>query len=158
VIELDGERYTVELAPSPNADEASRGVIATGPVGTRWISWLRIFRYELRCWRGGTIPDLTWAVGGPRRACADRATVRRLLQLMPRVPRLVWGRDELHTGDMWNSNSVIAWLLASAGLATDNLGPPAGGRAPGWHAGLTVAAEASNSQTDGPRLLTQSVA
>ena len=34
VIELDGDRYTIEVAPSPNADEASRGVVAIGPVGS----------------------------------------------------------------------------------------------------------------------------
>ena len=39
---------------------------------------------------------------------------------------------------MWNSNSVIAWLLA-AGLPMDGIGPPAGGRAPGWEAGLVAA-------------------
>jgi len=32
------------------------------------------------------------------------------------VPSPVWGRDELRTGDMWNSNSVIACLLARGGL------------------------------------------
>jgi hypothetical protein len=32
-IELNGEHYTIEIAPSPNADEASRGVVATGAVG-----------------------------------------------------------------------------------------------------------------------------
>jgi hypothetical protein len=40
---------------------------------------------------------------------------------------------------MWNSNSVIAWLLAQSGLPTDAIQPPTGGRAPGWQAGLTVA-------------------
>jgi hypothetical protein len=40
---------------------------------------------------------------------------------------------------MWNSNSVISWLLARSGLPTDVIRPPAGGRAPGWHAGLVVA-------------------
>ena len=35
VVELDGDRYAIELAPSPNADEASRGVLATGAVGSR---------------------------------------------------------------------------------------------------------------------------
>jgi hypothetical protein len=29
---------------------------------------------------------------------------------------------------VWNSNSVIAWLLARSGLATDAIRPPAGGR------------------------------
>jgi hypothetical protein len=53
--------------------------------------------------------------------------------------RPVWGRDELGTGEMWNSNSVIAWLLARSGLPTDAIRPPAGGRAPGWEAGLVTA-------------------
>jgi hypothetical protein len=51
----------------------------------------------------------------------------------------VWGRDEFHTGDMWNSNSVISWLLARAGIEASNIRPPQGGRSPGWHAGLAVA-------------------
>jgi len=51
----------------------------------------------------------------------------------------VWGRDELKTGDMWNSNSVTAWLIARSGMDTDSIHPPAGGRAPGWQAGLVVA-------------------
>ena len=54
-------------------------------------------------------------------------------------PTPVWGRDELHAGEMWNSNSVIAWLLATAGLPAERLHPPARGRAPGWDAGLVVA-------------------
>src|SRR5688500_6594132 len=37
VVEVDGDRYTIEIAPSPDADEASRGVIGTGAVGSRYI-------------------------------------------------------------------------------------------------------------------------
>jgi hypothetical protein len=51
----------------------------------------------------------------------------------------VWGRDELNAGEMWNSNSMIAWLIATTGLSTRHLRPPPRGRAPGWHAGLEVA-------------------
>ncbi|MGH2589776.1 MAG: hypothetical protein ACRDGW_03145, partial [Actinomycetota bacterium] len=51
----------------------------------------------------------------------------------------VWGRDELRTGDMWNSNSLISWLLLRAGVDTGQILPPSGGRAPGWDAGLVVA-------------------
>jgi hypothetical protein len=40
---------------------------------------------------------------------------------------------------MWNSNSVIAWLLERTGLPAADLFPPAGGRAPGWKAGIAVA-------------------
>jgi hypothetical protein len=139
VVDLDGGRYTVELAPSPDADEASRGVVATGPVGSRYLGWLRAFRYEVRCWRGGSIPDLDQAVGGPRRLSSDPRIARRLLDLVPTVPMAVWGRDELEAGEMWNSNSVVAWLIAAAGLPADRIGPPPGGRAPGWEAGVDVA-------------------
>ena len=37
-----------------------------------------------------------------------------------------WGRDELATGEMWNSNSVIAWTLARSGIDTEPVQPPAG--------------------------------
>jgi putative ABC transport system ATP-binding protein len=142
VVELDGDRYAIELAPSPDADEASRGVVATGAVGSRHLGRLRPFRYEVRCSPDASIPDLADAVGGPCRLSGDPLVARRLLDLAVTVPRPVWGRDELKTGEMWNSNSVIAWLLAAAGLPTDRLGPPPGGRAPGWAAGLSAAAGA----------------
>ena len=139
IVELDGDRYTIEIAPSPDADEASRGVVASGAVGSRHAGWLRLFRYEVRCWRGGSIPDLAEAVGAPCRLTSDPRVARRLLDLVARVPTPVWGRDELKAGEMWNSNSVIAWLIAAAGLPTRQLRPPPGGRAPGWFAGLDVA-------------------
>jgi hypothetical protein len=138
VVELTGDRYAIELAPSPDADEASRGVVATGAVGSRHVGWLRRFRYEVRCWRGGSIPDLGEAVGGPQELSADPRVARRLLDLVTAIPRPVWGRDELGAGEMWNSNSMIAWLIATAGISTA-LRPPPGGRAPGWQAGLDVA-------------------
>jgi hypothetical protein len=139
VVEVDGGRYTIEITPSPNADEANRGVVGTGAVGSRWIGWLRLFRYEVRCWRGGSIPDLGYAVGGPRRLTTDARVARRLIDLAAAAPRPVWGRDELRAGEMWNSNSMIAWLIATAGLPTGLLRPPPHGRAPGWDAGLQVA-------------------
>src|SRR3954451_7526853 len=57
VVELHDERYTIEVAPSPDADEAGRGVVATGAVGSGYAGWLRLFRYEVRCRRGGSISD-----------------------------------------------------------------------------------------------------
>ena len=62
----------------------------------------------------------------------------RLLDLVTDVPTPVWGRDELGLGEMWNSNSVIAWLLRHAGVDAASLSPPRGGRAPGWAAGLAA--------------------
>ena len=88
---------------------------------------------------GGAIPDLGEAVGVPRRLTNDPLIARRLLDLGPTVPRPVWGRDELKAGEMWNSNSLIAWLIAAADLFTDDVRPPLHGRAPGWDAGLVVA-------------------
>ena len=70
----------------------------------------------------------------------DAGCAQRVLDLVPRVPTPVWGRDELGTGDMWNSNSLISWLIARSGLEVEQLRPPAGGRAPGWDAGIAVAA------------------
>lgn len=139
VVELDAQRYTIEVTPSPGADDASRGVVATGAVGSRHLGRWRLFRYEVRCWRGGSIPDLGYAVGGARLLTRDPLAARRLLECIGDVPRPVWGRDELGAGEMWNSNSMIAWLLATAGLPTGDVRPPARGRAPGWDAGLEVA-------------------
>jgi hypothetical protein len=143
VVAIDGDRYTIEIAPSPDEHEGLRGVVAMGAVGSRHLGRLRLFRYEVRCWRGGCIPDLGAATGGPRRLTDDPLTARRIVDAVAVVPTPVWGRDELKAGEMWNSNSVVAWLIATAGLKTEQLGPPIGGRAPGWAAGLTVAARAT---------------
>jgi hypothetical protein len=37
MVEVQGERYAIEVAPSPDPDERSRGVVATGAVGSRWL-------------------------------------------------------------------------------------------------------------------------
>lgn len=47
---------------------------------------------------------------------------------------------ELRAGEMWNSNSMLAWLIASTGPDVDAIKPPAGGRAPGWNAGVVAGA------------------
>ncbi len=132
-------RYAIESAPVPDADAQARGVAGSGPVGARWAGRFRIFRYEIRCWRDGVIPDLGEAVESPRRLTEDEVVARRLLRLAPLVPTPVWGRDEYKTGDMWNSNSIVSWLLARSGLDVESISMPSGGRAPGWDAGLVVA-------------------
>jgi len=131
--------YVIEQAPVPNLSGAARGVVAEGAVGSRWAGRFRIFRYEVRLWRGGHIPDAAEAVDSPRCLTTDEAMARRVLATAPEVPTPVWGRDELHTGEMWNCNAVIAWIVARGGLDADSIAPPAGGRAPGWGAGLAVA-------------------
>lgn len=135
----DGVRYAIESAPIPDDRGIERGVVAEGAVGLRPLGRLRLFRYEIRCWPDGAIPDASEAVMSPVRVADDEATARRVLDLLPQVPLPVWGRDELETGDMWNSNSIVSWVLSRAGVALASVGPPPGGRAPGWDAGLTVA-------------------
>jgi hypothetical protein len=139
VVTVPEGRFVIEQAPVRDGNGASRGVVAEGPVGARWARRLRVLRYEIRCWRDGEIPDLDEAVDSPHRLTSDPFLARRVLELVPEVPRPTWGRDELGAGEMWNSNSVISWLIARSGLDVAAVCPPTGGRAPGWQAGLVVA-------------------
>ncbi|SRR6266567_3210096 len=136
-------RYIVENTPVVDDRGRERGVVAEGPVGARWAGRWRIFRYELRRWRNGVIADIREAVDSPRRLSNDLRDARRLLELVPQMPTLTWGRDELGAGEMWNSNSMISWLIARTGLDVESIRPPAGGRAPGWNAGMVAAARES---------------
>jgi hypothetical protein len=135
IVALPDAEFVVEQAPVAR-DGAERGVVARGLVGSRLLP---VVRYEVRCWRGGVIPDVDEAVESPQRLTDDPGLARRVLELVPQVPTPVWGRDELRTGEMWNSNSFISWLIARAGLDPTLARLPAGGRAPGWNAGLVVA-------------------
>jgi hypothetical protein len=132
--------FVVEQAwPIPRGDGTRRGVVAQGVVGTKGARSLRFLRYEIRRWRDGVIADVGEAVASPQRLTDDAATARRLLELVPAVPTPVWGRDEHAAGEMWNSNSLISWLIARSGLDVDSVQPPSGGRAPCWDAGVVVA-------------------
>lgn len=141
VVHVDGADTSVEVAPvwQHDAADVDRGVTASGPVGLRALGRWSWFRYEVRCWRGGTIPDLADAVGGAQHLSPDPARCRAVLAAAREVPVLTWGRDEQRLGEMWNSNSVVAWLLAQAGVDPGSLRPPGGGRAPGWDAGVRAA-------------------
>ena len=131
-------RFVIEQAPVWRSD-VERGVVSEGAVGSTWLGHFSLFRYELRCWREGVIPDVDEAVESPQRLTDDPTVAQRLLGLVPTVPTLVWGRDELGAGEMWNSNSVISWLIVGSGMDVTAIRPPAGGRAPGWDAGLVAA-------------------
>ena len=139
VVRAPEDRFVIESAPVLRGDGDERGVVAGGPVGTQLAGRFRIFRYEVRRWAGGVIPDIAEAVESPRRLATDSELARRVLELVPSVPTPVWGRDELGAGEMWNSNSVISWLITRCGLDAESIRPPKGGRAPGWHAGVVVA-------------------
>ena len=143
----DGRRFTIEMAPVPDAFGARRGVVAQGPVGAGWAGRLRVFRYEVRRWPDGVIPDIAEAVDSPRRLTTDPAVVQRLWDSVPALPTPVWGRDEQRAGEMWNSNSVISWLIVRSGLPIEDIAPPEGGRAPGWDAGIVLARRAGRLAT-----------
>ena len=139
VVHVAEGRYTIESTPVPDGDVRARGAVAGGPVGSRLAGRFRIFRYEIRCWLEGVIPDLGEAVDSPQRLTVDERLARRILELTPQVPTPVWGRDELKAGEMWNSNSIVSWLLVRSGLGVESARMPSGGRAPGWDAGIVVA-------------------
>ncbi len=139
LIRSRGQSFAVEMTPVPNRFGDRRGVVAEGPVGARWAGRLRIFRYEVRCWRDGTVPDLVYAVASPVRVTTDPIVTERVLELLPSVPKVTWGRDELRAGEMWSCNSIISWVLTRAGADMDHLQFPPHARAPGWDAGVTVA-------------------
>ena len=140
-----GRRYVIEMAPVWNENSPDRGVVREGSVAARWLGRFRAFRYEVRCWADGRIPDVLQAVGSPQRLSDDPAAVVQLLQRTREVPALTWGRDELGAGEMWNSNSLVEWLFASSGHDMSAITPPAHGRAPGWAAGMQLARREQDS-------------
>ena len=93
----EGEFVIEQAWPIPDANGSLRGVVAEGAVGWRRARALRLFRYEVRRWRGGVIADADEAVDSPQRLerddpasgrAASRARARR-------ADAVVWGRDEL---------------------------------------------------------------
>jgi hypothetical protein len=130
VIDIRAGQFLIEMAPIPDAHGAQRGVVAEGAVGIRRAAYFRLFRYELRRWDDGVISNERQATSTVVSVDLDRA--ERLFDLVPSVPTPVWGRDELGTGEMWNSNSVTSWLLEQSRLEPPNsrrrpaAGPPAG--------------------------------
>jgi len=139
------QRFVIEMAPVWMTRDPDRRVVCEGPVGLRWLGRSRWFRYEVRCWPNGVIPDVAEAVDSPQRLSSNRSQAAQVLALARQFPTATWGRDELGAGEMWNSNSLIAWVLARTGHDMDLVHLPPRGRAPGWSAGLTVAARQARS-------------
>lgn len=141
---VHADRLTTRIELAVPVQREDRGVIAEGPVGSRFLSRSRVFRYEIRCWADGPIPKVP-VRDGPVDLSTSAADAVRILALVREFPLCTWGRDELSAGEMWNSNSLVSWLLVRAGLSTDGIAPPSGGRAPGWDAGLRVAARSDRN-------------
>jgi hypothetical protein len=147
-------RFAIEMTPVAGGQD--HGVVGGGAVGSPLLGWTSLFRYEIRCWRDGQIPDAAEAVESPRLVSDDPAVARRILDLTRSVPTPTWGRDELGTGEMWNSNSLISWLLVVAGIDLEHVRVPVGGRAPGWDAGIAVATRAYGRPAVDPSTAVQS--
>ncbi len=148
IVTVDGGQVAIEMAPAWSKG-GDRGVVSEGPVGARLLGRSRLFRYEIRRWVGGSIPDLAEAVGGPVTISTPSDAARRVVELVPDFPTLVWGRDELEMGDMWNSNSLVSWLLVLAEVDLTDIAPPQGGRAPGWDAGVRAAIRSAGGASGG---------
>ena len=126
VVTAGGERYTIEIAPSPDAHEAARGVVATGAVGSRWLRPSRLFRYEIRCWRGGVIPDLAFARGGRRRLSDDPIVAQRVLDAVAAAPTPVGPGRARYGGDV--ELELADLVVAGGGGPGDRRDPRSGGR------------------------------
>ncbi len=150
-VRLGRVSYAIEMGPVWGNASAERGVVVEGPVGLPALGRSRLFRYEVRAWRGGSIPDLIFAAGEPTVMSRDPARAANLLALVGQVPPLTWGRDELGLGEMWNSNSLAAWLLLRSGHDLRHTRPPARGRAPGWGSGIALALSMDDTVQAGSR-------
>src|SRR5881275_2441079 len=75
-VQVPEGRFVIEQAPAWSQD-ADRGVVAEGVVGTRVAGRLRLFRYEIRRWRDGVIPDVAEAVDSPQRRRRSRSATAR---------------------------------------------------------------------------------
>jgi hypothetical protein len=138
VVRTPAGPVSIEMTPVPDGRGAERGVVASGPVGVRCGDRFRIFRYEVRRWLNGLIPDLQYAIASPVHLTDDATVAQLVLDLLPFVPTPTWGRDMLGTGEMWSCNSVISWVLTQAGVDVDTITLPPNARAPGWDAGIAV--------------------
>src|SRR4051812_29631345 len=85
VVRLGSDRYIIEMAPVWNEHASDRGVVGEGAVGSRRLGRLRMFRYEIRRWRGGRLPHLEEAADSPPRLAAGPGGGPRGVDPGPRV-------------------------------------------------------------------------
>ncbi|MFD3789931.1 hypothetical protein [Streptomyces cyaneofuscatus] len=82
----DGRRLINEMGPAWGQSSPSRGVVATGPVGWEALGRWRLFRYEVRCWPEGLLPDRGLAVGAPQQIALTPDGARSLLARVSTAP------------------------------------------------------------------------
>ena len=137
-VRLGPDRWVIEMAPVWNTPEPERGVVAEGPVGLRWLGRSRWFRYEVRCWRGGRIPDVDEAVDSPVRMSEDVGHAQRVLALAPRFRTATWALTSSTPATCGTRTRSRRGSSSAAATTCPGSRPPAGGRAPGWDAGLVA--------------------
>ena len=93
VVVIPEGRFVVEQTPVTDMHGERRGVVVEGPVGSTLVRRFRLFRYEVRRWRDGVIPDIAQAVSHVRVA-DDPVRAERILDLVHvgTAPRLGQGR------------------------------------------------------------------
>ena len=89
-VSVDGVTSVIEMTPVW-ITRGERGVVGEGPVGLRGLRRWRAFRYEVRRWSGGSIPDVAEAIGGAVRVSSDAVVAGRVFELVPGVPLATWG-------------------------------------------------------------------
>jgi len=100
VVHVPEGRFVIEQAPV--RDSTARSAASSQKARSERAGLAAFgFRYEVRRWRNGVIPDVAEAVESPQRLSDDLLQAHRLLDLVPSVPTPVWGRDEFGTGEMW---------------------------------------------------------
>ena len=105
-IHVEGVTAAVEMAPVW-MKRGDRGVVAEGPVGARFLGRSRLFRYEVRCWRGGSIRtwQLQWA--GPSGSAA--------------IPTQPGGSSTSSRSSQPAHGVVTSWARARCGTRTRSL-------------------------------------
>ena len=131
-------RFVIEQAPAWRRRRRARRR-RRGPGRHPRAGRFRLFRYEVRRWRDGVIPDAAEAVESPHaperrdrlRAATARAGAGDADARM--------GPRRTGTGEMWNSTRSSRGSSCAVVSTSSPLAPPRGGRAPGWNAGIVIA-------------------
>jgi hypothetical protein len=67
-VSVPSRRFVIEMTGARDRHGCERGVVCQGAMFAPWLGRFRLFRYEVRCWPGGTIPDAKVRSGQPRAA------------------------------------------------------------------------------------------
>lgn len=133
----DCHDYVIELEDYISDDDERRekGVTVDGEFA--FIPLKNV--YSIRRWRDGRIEDENVAKP-PIRLSINCVAAQRVYDLAAHVPANdYWSSNDKWGESRWTSNSVVAWILQSAGLGLWPPPVPPNGLAPGWSAGIIEA-------------------